>query len=108
LRGPISITVAALGGELDVPTLDGKLKLKIPAGTQTVRCSACAGRASARARRRLGDLICRVVVETPVNLTDDQKSCSPAGRHARGGGSRHTAVHRLAGRREEVLRGLGF
>ena len=71
---PIGVTVAALGGELEVPTLDGKLKLKIPAGTQTGRMFRMRAKGIRPVRGgAMGDLICRVVVETPVNLTDEQK-----------------------------------
>ena len=88
---PISITVAALGGELDVPTLDGKLKLKIPPGTQTGKMFRMRGKGIRPVRGGgLGDLICRVVVETPVNLTDDQKELfRRLDDTLLGGGSRH-------------------
>lgn len=88
---PISITVAALGGELDVPTLDGKLKLKIPPGTQTGKMFRMRGKGIRPVRGGgLGDLICRVVVETPVNLTDEQKELfRRLDDTLAGGGSRH-------------------
>jgi molecular chaperone DnaJ len=71
---PISYATAALGGELEVPTLDGKVKLKIPAGTQTGRLFRLRGKGVKPVRGGpLGDLMCRVLVETPVNLTDRQK-----------------------------------
>jgi molecular chaperone DnaJ len=71
---PISITTAALGGEIEIPTLDGYAKIRIPAETQTgkvfrLRAKGIKGiRSSAP-----GDLLCHVVVETPVNLTSRQK-----------------------------------
>ncbi len=71
---PISFTTAALGGELEVPTLTGKVKLKIPAGTQTGKMFRMRGKGVTPVRGgAVGDLICRVLVETPVNLTDKQK-----------------------------------
>ena len=71
---PISFSMAALGGEIEVPTLDGKVKLKIPAKAQTgnlfrMRCKGVSSTRSGYA----GDLICRVVIETPVNLNKEQK-----------------------------------
>jgi len=71
---PISFGTAALGGELEVPTLTGKVKLKIPAGTQTGKMFRMRGKGVKPVRGGpVGDLICRVSVETPVNLTDQQK-----------------------------------
>jgi molecular chaperone DnaJ len=71
---PICFTSAALGGEMEVPTLDGKVVLKIPAGTQTGKMFRMRGKGVKPVRGGpQGDLICRVVVETPVHLTDRQK-----------------------------------
>ncbi|MEJ2059598.1 MAG: molecular chaperone DnaJ [Gammaproteobacteria bacterium] len=71
---PISIITAALGGELEVPTLDGKVKLKVPAGTQTGKQFRLRGKGVKPVRGiEPGDLFCRVVVETPINLTQEQK-----------------------------------
>ena len=71
---PISITDAALGGELEVPTLDGRVKLKIPAGSQTDKLFRIRGKGVTPVRGgATGDLLCRVVVETPVNLTKRQR-----------------------------------
>ena len=71
---PVSFTTAALGGEIEIPTLDGVAKIKIPPKRSPARSSACAARASrACARADHGDLMCHVVVETPVNLTERQK-----------------------------------
>ena len=71
---PISITDAALGGELEVPTLDGRVKLKIPAGSQTDKLFRLRGKGVAPVRGgATGDLLCRIVVETPVNLTKRQR-----------------------------------
>ncbi|WP_107850535.1 molecular chaperone DnaJ [Oceanimonas marisflavi] len=71
---PISFTAAALGGEVQVPTLDGRVKLKIPAETQTGRMFRLKGKGVRSARNgQLGDLVCKVYIETPVNLTEEQK-----------------------------------
>jgi len=71
---PIGFTVAALGGELEVPTLNGRLNLKIPPETQTSRSFRLRGKGIRPVRGgRTGDMICRIVVETPVNLTRHQK-----------------------------------
>ncbi|OOF42485.1 molecular chaperone DnaJ [Rodentibacter trehalosifermentans] len=69
---PISFATAALGGEIEVPTLDGRVKLKIPAETQTGKLFRMRGK-GVNARGYAGDLICRIVVETPVNLNSKQK-----------------------------------
>jgi molecular chaperone DnaJ len=72
---PLSFTTAALGGEIEVPTLDGKVKLKIPAGTQTGRKFKIAGKGVKSVRSgRQGDLVCQVTLETPVNLTSEQEA----------------------------------
>ena len=71
---PISFSMAALGGEIEVPTLDGKVKLKIPAETQTGKLCRMRGKGVSSTRSGYaGDLICRVVIETPVNLNKEQK-----------------------------------
>ncbi|MFZ2290448.1 MAG: molecular chaperone DnaJ [Halopseudomonas yangmingensis] len=71
---PISFTDAALGGELEVPTLDGRVKLKIPEGAQTGKLFRLRGKGVTPVRGGApGDLLCRVVVETPVNLTKRQR-----------------------------------
>jgi molecular chaperone DnaJ len=71
---PISFVAAALGGELQVPTLNGKVNLKVPPGTQTGKMFRMRGKGVKPVRGGpVGDLICRVLVETPVNLTERQK-----------------------------------
>jgi molecular chaperone DnaJ len=87
---PISIGTAALGGELEVPTLGGKLKLKIPVETQSGKVFRMRGKGVRSVRGgATGDLLCRVNVETPVNLSSRQKellrefdeSVQKAGKH---------------------------
>ncbi|HOB63291.1 MAG TPA: molecular chaperone DnaJ [Candidatus Competibacteraceae bacterium] len=71
---PIGFATAALGGDLEVPTLDGRLTLKIPPETQTNKVFRLRGKGVKPVRGgATGDLLCRVVVETPVNLTREQK-----------------------------------
>jgi molecular chaperone DnaJ len=71
---PISISTAALGGELEVPTLKGRLKLKIPAETQSGKLFRMRGKGVKPVRSGVtGDLLCRVMVETPVKLNAKQK-----------------------------------
>ncbi|OAT26084.1 molecular chaperone DnaJ [Proteus myxofaciens] len=71
---PINFAVAALGGEIEVPTLDGRVKLKIPAETQTGKMFRMKGKGVKSVRTSgIGDLMCRVVVETPVKLNEKQK-----------------------------------
>jgi molecular chaperone DnaJ len=71
---PISFTHAALGGEIEIPTLDGSAKIKIPAETQTGQVFRLRGKGIKGVRSSYpGDLLCEVVVETPVRLSDPQK-----------------------------------
>ena len=72
---PISFGTAALGGEIELPTLDGHVSLKIPAGTQSGKNFRLRGKGVTTVRdRRRGDLFARVAVETPINLTAEQES----------------------------------
>ncbi|HVY82739.1 MAG TPA: molecular chaperone DnaJ [Steroidobacteraceae bacterium] len=71
---PISFATAALGGSVEVPTLDGEVTIKIPAETQSGRVFRLRGKGVKPVRGGArGDLFCRVVVETPVSLTAEQK-----------------------------------
>lgn len=71
---PISFTMAALGGEVEVPTLDGRVKLKIPAETQTGKLFRMRAKGVASVRGGYaGDLIVKIIVETPVHLNEEQK-----------------------------------
>ncbi|MFT5757452.1 MAG: molecular chaperone DnaJ [Alteromonadaceae bacterium] len=70
---PISFTTAALGGEIEVPTLEGRVKLKIPKETQTGKMFRLRGKGVKSVRSHAtGDLMCKVVLETPVSLSGDQ------------------------------------
>jgi molecular chaperone DnaJ len=71
---PISFATAALGGDFEVPTLDGRVKLHIPSETQTGKVFKLAGKGVRTVHSRTpGDLLCKVIVETPVDLTRKQK-----------------------------------
>ncbi|MDE5018452.1 molecular chaperone DnaJ, partial [Francisella tularensis subsp. holarctica] len=71
---PISFNKACLGGDIKVPTLDGEVVLKVVPENQTGKVFSLRekGMKSLRGNRR-GDLLCKVVVETPVNLSAEQK-----------------------------------
>ncbi|AWI80246.1 MAG: molecular chaperone DnaJ [Betaproteobacteria bacterium HGW-Betaproteobacteria-13] len=71
---PISITTAALGGEIEIPTLEGMARLKIPAETQSGKVFRLRGKGIKNVRSHThGDLMCHVLVETPVKLTERQR-----------------------------------
>jgi molecular chaperone DnaJ len=72
---PISFATACIGDEISVPTLNGKVILKIPAETQTGKSFRLRGKGVKPVRGgSVGDLICKVSIETPVNLTREQKT----------------------------------
>jgi molecular chaperone DnaJ len=71
---PISFVMAALGGELEVPALHGRVKLKIPAETQSNKVFRVKGMGVPPVRGGdNGDLMCKVYVEIPINLTAKQR-----------------------------------
>ena len=71
---PLSFATAALGGSVDVPTLEGEVSLKVPAESQSGRVFRLRGKGIRPARGgEQGDLFCRVVVETPVKLSAAQR-----------------------------------
>ena len=74
-RVPISMVAAALGGDFDVPTLDGgQGRIKVPSGTQSGRRFRLQGKGMPVLRsKQVGDMYVQVVVETPQNLTKRQK-----------------------------------
>ncbi|OAI18477.1 molecular chaperone DnaJ [Methylomonas koyamae] len=89
---PISFPMACLGGDLEVPTLDGKVMLKIPPETQTGRMFRLRGKGVKPVRGgAVGDLLCKVQLETPVHLTKDQKALiEKLGESLSGGGKHHS------------------
>ena len=71
---PISMITASLGGEIDVPTLDGKVAIDIPEGTQAGKQFRLRGKGIKGVRSSYpGDLYCHISVETPVKLTEHQR-----------------------------------
>ncbi|MFO8004752.1 molecular chaperone DnaJ [Thioalkalivibrio sp.] len=89
---PISFATAALGGELEVPCLNGRVALKIPAETQSGKQFRLRGKGVTSVHGGgVGDLLCRVAVETPVNLTHKQKELlREFDESMREGGTRHS------------------
>jgi molecular chaperone DnaJ len=89
---PISFTKAALGGEIEVPTLGGKVSFTIPEGTQTGKTFRLKGKGIKGVRSGYaGDLFCHVVVETPIKLTDKQKDLlKEFDRLTKEGGAKHS------------------
>ena len=71
---PVRISQAALGDTIRVPTLEGEVELRIPAETQTGKVFRLRDKGVKSVRsRKTGDLYCKAVVETPVNLTAEQR-----------------------------------
>ncbi len=71
---PISFAIAALGGEIEIPTLDGSARIKIPAESQSGKIFRLRGKGIKGVRSSThGDLHCHVMIETPANLTERQK-----------------------------------
>ena len=89
---PISFVTAALGGEIDVPTLSGQAAIDIPEGTQTGKQFRLRGKGIKGVRASYpGDLYCHIVVETPVKLSEHQrKLLRELEESLRKGGSKHS------------------
>ena len=89
---PISFATAALGGEVELPTLDGNVSLKVPAGTQSGKVFRLRGKGVTTVRDpRTGDLFAKVAVETPVNLTNEQRELlSKFDTTVQSGGDKHS------------------
>jgi molecular chaperone DnaJ len=102
---PVSFATAVLGGSVDVPTLDGHVSLKIPSETQSGRVFRLRDKGVKPVRGGArGDLFCRVVVETPVKLNNEQRELlrkfeeslkKDAGKHAPRGESFLAGVKRF-------------
>jgi molecular chaperone DnaJ len=89
---PISFTTATLGGEVELPTLDGNVSLKVPAGTQSGKVFRLRGKGVTTVRDpRQGDLFAQVAVETPINLTSEQQDIlSKFDAALKAGGDKHS------------------
>jgi len=88
---PIGFVTAALGGDVEIPTLDGRASLKIPAGTQSSKVFRLRGKGVRNVRNgHVGDLYCHATVETPVNLSKRQRELlEELDTSLREGGARH-------------------
>jgi molecular chaperone DnaJ len=89
---PVSFGTAALGGDLDLPTLSGKATITVPEGTQTGKTFRLRGKGVKGVRSGYpGDLYCHIVVETPVRLTEHQrKLMKEFEKSTREGGAKHS------------------
>jgi molecular chaperone DnaJ len=89
---PVSFATATLGGDLEIPTLDGRASLKIPPGTQTGKVFRLRGKGVRNVRSHAtGDLYCHTSVETPVHLNKRQKELLEEFEASlREGGARHS------------------
>ncbi len=89
---PVSFTTAALGGEIDVPTLGGKASIDIPDGTQHGKTFRLRGKGIKGVRSSYpGDLYCHIAIETPVKLTEHQrKLLKEFDESLRKGGAKHS------------------
>ena len=89
---PINIVTASLGGEIDVPTLDGKAAIDLPEGTQSGKQFRLRGKGIKGVRASYpGDLYCHITVETPVKLTEPQrKLLKELDESFKKGGSKHS------------------
>jgi molecular chaperone DnaJ len=89
---PVSIVTATLGGEIDIPTLDGKAAIDIPEGTQTGKQFRLRGKGIKGVRASYpGDLYCHIVLETPVKLSEHQrKLMKELGESLKKGGGKHS------------------
>lgn len=70
---PVSFVTATLGGEVEIPTIDGKVMLKVPEETQSGKVLRLRGKGIKGIHNGIGDLFCTMVVETPVKLSSEQK-----------------------------------
>jgi len=89
---PLSFATATLGGDVELPTLNGNVALKVPAGTQSGKVFRLRGKGVTTVRdARIGDLFARVAVETPVNLTPEQREIlGQFDESIRAGGDKHS------------------
>jgi len=89
---PLAFATATLGGEVELPTLNGNVSLKVPPGTQSGKVFRLRGKGVKTVRDpREGDLFAKVAVETPVNLTSEQEELlSKFDESIRAGGEKHS------------------
>ncbi len=95
---PINIATAALGGTLEVPTLDGRITLKVPPETQSGKLFRLRNKGVRSVRGGVqGDLLCRVIVETPVKLNARQKELLQEFQATLEEGGKSHSLKRIAG-----------
>lgn len=88
---PVSFTMACLGGDIEVPTLSGRVKLKVPAETQSGKVLRLRGKGVKPLRGSTpGDLMCHIIVETPVNLSNAQRDMLQAFEKSLSDGKNHS------------------
>ena len=101
---PISMAQAALGAKIDVPTLDGVVKMTVPAGTQTGKLFRLRGKGVRDIRSgRKGDEIVRVTVETPVHMSKKQKQLLREFDEAGGESNSESMVSGFAGKVRDLF-----
>jgi molecular chaperone DnaJ len=107
-RVPVSMVTAAMGGDFEVPTIDGgKTKVKVPEGTQSGRRFRLSGKGMPVLRaRQSGDMYVQVMVETPQNLTKKQRELL-AEFHRLSSEATHPESAGFFGKVKEFLDGLG-
>jgi len=92
---PVDIVTAALGGVLEVPTLSGRVKLKIPAGSQSGKSFRLKGKGVKSVRGgSVGDLMCSIAVEVPVNLSNKQKELLQQFGDSLNGNGKHSPLNK--------------
>ena len=89
---PVGIATAALGGQIEVPTLGGKAEIELPEGTQHGKTFRLRGKGIKGVRSSYpGDLYCHVTIETPIKLTEHQrKLLKELDESFKKGGDRHS------------------
>jgi molecular chaperone DnaJ len=89
---PVSIAMATLGGEIEIPTLSGRAQLKVPSESQSERVFRLKGKGVRNVRSSaIGDLFCKIKIETPVNLSRKQRELlRDFDDMLRAGGERHS------------------
>ncbi|OGQ77497.1 MAG: molecular chaperone DnaJ [Deltaproteobacteria bacterium RIFOXYA12_FULL_58_15] len=75
---PVTFSQAALGAQIDIPTLDGSVRMTLPSGTQSGRTFRLRGKGVPRASGGSGDQHVTILVETPINLTEEQRAALEA------------------------------
>jgi molecular chaperone DnaJ len=106
IRLPVTLAEAALGAVVTVPTLDGAVTIRVPAGTSHGRVLRVAGRGVV-STARLGDLLVTVAVDVPAELNDRQRVALEAYAAATGSPRRHLEGRRRAGSTEHPNEGQG-